>query len=75
MPSKPIKARRFTNALMLSRVAGLTTTYVGQVERGDRVPSLAVVLKLARGLGVPPADLLVDFNPVVLTKLPYDQGR
>jgi hypothetical protein len=47
----------------------LTTTYVGQVERGDKVPSLTVVLKLARGLSVVPADLLTDFSPTVLRAL------
>jgi transcriptional regulator with XRE-family HTH domain len=57
----------------LGDAAGLTTTYVGQVERGeergDKVPSLTVVLKLARGLGVPPADLLGGFTTAVLRNL------
>jgi len=53
----------------LAERAGLTATYVGQVERGAKVPSLTVVLKLARGLGVPPAELLVGFSPAVLRTL------
>lgn len=53
----------------LADAAGLTTTYVGQVERGDKVPSLTVVLKLARGLAVPPTDLLVGFTATVLRNL------
>ncbi|HEX7152152.1 MAG TPA: helix-turn-helix transcriptional regulator [Thermoanaerobaculia bacterium] len=53
----------------LADAAGLTSTYVGQVERGDKVPSLTVVLKLARGLSVAPADLLVDFTPATLRRL------
>ncbi|HEV8432147.1 MAG TPA: helix-turn-helix transcriptional regulator [Thermoanaerobaculia bacterium] len=53
----------------LADAAGLTTTYVGQVERGDKVPSLTVVLKLARGLGIPPADLFDGFPPAVLRRL------
>ena len=53
----------------LADAAGLTTTYVGKVERGDKVPSLTVVLKLARGLGVAPGDLLVDFAPALVRKL------
>lgn len=53
----------------LADAAGLTATYVGQVERGDKVPSLTVVLKLARGLAVPPAELLVGFTPAVLRSL------
>ena len=53
----------------LADAAELTTTYVGQVERGDKVPSLTVVLKLARGLSVRPADLLTGFSPGVLRAL------
>jgi len=53
----------------LAEASGLTTTYVGQVERGVRVPSLTVVLKLARGLSVSPSDLLGDFSPTVLRAL------
>ena len=53
----------------LAHAAGLTTTYVGQVERGDKVPSLTVVLKLARGLAVAPGELLAGFTPGVLRKL------
>ena len=53
----------------LADAAGLTTTYVGQVERGDKVPSLTVVLKLARGLSVAPAELLTGFSHTVLRRL------
>jgi transcriptional regulator with XRE-family HTH domain len=56
----------------LADAAGLTTTYVGQVERGDKVPSLTVVLKLARGLGVAPPDLLADLSIHVVRKLRLD---
>ena len=53
----------------LAEASGLTTTYVGQVERGVRVPSLTVVLKLARGLAVPPGELLSGFSANVLRAL------
>lgn len=53
----------------LADASGLTATYVGQVERGDKVPSLTVVLKLARGLAVPPTDLLAGFTATVLRNL------
>jgi transcriptional regulator with XRE-family HTH domain len=46
----------------LAERAGLTTTYVGQVERGDKVPSLTVVLKLALALEVTPSDMLRTFG-------------
>jgi len=53
----------------LAAAAGLTTTYVGQVERGAKVPSLTVVLRLARGLSLPPNQLLAEFTPTVLRGL------
>ena len=53
----------------VAHAANLTTTYVGQVERGDKVPSLTVVLKLARGLSVPPTELLAGFSAAVLRTL------
>ena len=46
----------------LAERAGLTTTYVGQVERGDKVPSLTVVLKLALALEVLPSQMLETFG-------------
>jgi len=55
----------------LGDAAGLTTTYVGQVERGDKVPSLTVVLKLARGLGVAPTELLAGFTAAVLRNMRF----
>lgn len=53
----------------LADAAGLTATYVGQVERGDKVASLTVVLKLASGLGVAPSELMRAFSPSVLRNL------
>jgi transcriptional regulator with XRE-family HTH domain len=53
----------------LADAASLTSTYVGQVERGDKVPSLTVVLKLARGLRVSPAELLAPFSAGVMRSL------
>ena len=53
----------------LADAAGLTTTYVGQVERGDKIASLTVVLKLARGLSIPPGELLSGFSTGTLKTL------
>ena len=55
----------------LAEASGLTTTYVGQVERGVRDPSLTVVLKLARGLAVSPGELLSGFSANVLRALKF----
>jgi transcriptional regulator with XRE-family HTH domain len=42
----------------LGHAANLHWTYVGQIERGERNLSYKNVLKLARGLGLPPAELM-----------------
>lgn len=53
----------------LADAADLTSTYVGQVERGQKVPSLTVVLQLAIALRVPPEELLQGFTPNVMRSL------
>jgi transcriptional regulator with XRE-family HTH domain len=44
----------------LAHRARLHPTYIGGVERGERNISLDNILKVARGLGVPPATLFRD---------------
>jgi len=42
----------------LAEATGLHATFISNVERGYRVPSLPTVLKLARGLKVDAGDLI-----------------
>jgi transcriptional regulator with XRE-family HTH domain len=42
----------------LSRAAGLRHSHLSAIERGVRAPRLDTIVKLARGLGVQPGDLL-----------------
>jgi transcriptional regulator with XRE-family HTH domain len=42
----------------LGQAADLHWTYVGQIERGERNLTYQNLLKLARGLGVSPAELM-----------------
>lgn len=59
------KGYRWTQEDLAER-SGLTTTYIGQVERGDKVPSLTVVLKLALALNVHPSEIFETFGFPVL---------
>jgi transcriptional regulator with XRE-family HTH domain len=43
--------------------AGLHWTFVGQAERGRRNVSLHNILKLAKGLGIDPGELVRDLKP------------
>lgn len=56
-----IRRRRREQGLTLEELAhrsGMTTSYLGQVERAERKPSLHTVAAVAKGLGLPLAALL-----------------
>jgi transcriptional regulator with XRE-family HTH domain len=50
-------ARGLTQQGLAQRVVrGADTTYIGKIERGDQLPSLKVLLRLSRALGVTVSD-------------------
>src|SRR6266700_144523 len=50
-------ARGLTQKNLARRVAGgVDTTYIGKIERGDQLPSLKVLLRLSKALGVTVSD-------------------
>jgi len=56
-----IRETRIEQALTqekLAEKASLTLTFVGEVERGEKMPSLDTVVRLASGLGMSGAELL-----------------
>jgi len=53
----------------LAELAGVTLNYVGNLERGEQGPSLHVLVRLARALGVDMATLLAEFRGDVIRKL------
>jgi transcriptional regulator with XRE-family HTH domain len=73
---RTIRRRREAVGLTLEQLAersGLSPNYVGTVENGRRDPSLSTVVALAKGLRVPPGELL---GPVQeLSSEAYDVGR
>lgn len=44
----------------LAERAGLTTNYIGMVERGEKIPSLETFIKILNALGVSGDMVLVD---------------
>jgi transcriptional regulator with XRE-family HTH domain len=57
----------------LAHDAGITTGYANQVENGKKVPTLTVILKLARALEMTPSDLLGDFTMAAVKRLRFDE--
>jgi len=47
----------------LAEASGLHVTFVGNVERGYRVPTVPTLIKLAEGLGVPTGTLVEGISP------------
>ena len=84
MMSMPREAEMFGEALKrwrdkrhmtqedLAHAAGITTSYASQVERGRKVPSLTVVLKLCRALECSPGELLSDFTTAALKRMKFE---
>ena len=54
------RERRGLSQEALGLEVGLHRTEVSLLERAGRDPRLATIVKLARGLGVPPKELLED---------------
>ncbi len=49
----------------LAAMSGLHRTYVSQLERGQKSPSLAVIAALARSLGLRPHELVKNAESVL----------
>jgi transcriptional regulator with XRE-family HTH domain len=47
---------------MLASASGLHRTEISLLERGVRDVRLSTIVRLARGLGIPPAELLADLE-------------
>jgi transcriptional regulator with XRE-family HTH domain len=56
----------------LAELAGITATYTSDLERGAKVPSLTILLRLARAFDLTVGELLSDFRREVVQKLRLD---
>ena len=59
----------------LAHRSGLDRSYVGQVERGERNLTLENIFRIAEGLGVPPAKLVVELNESIDLASAGKEGR
>jgi XRE family transcriptional regulator, regulator of sulfur utilization len=44
----------------LAHLAGIERSHLGKVERGEHMPTLALILKIARALGCSSAELMTE---------------
>ncbi len=61
-------ARKWTQE-QLAEAAGITSTYTSDLERGEKVPSLSIVLRLARAFDITIAELLQDFTKEAVRRM------
>jgi transcriptional regulator with XRE-family HTH domain len=53
----------------LAEATGLSTNFIGEMERGLKAPGLGVIVRLAIALDVSVPDLLVDFTDSAVRRL------
>ena len=56
-----IRAERVRQAIaqdQFALLANVDRSYYGKLERGERQPSLALIMRIARGLGVPASEII-----------------
>ena len=59
---RQLRARREISQEELGHLSGLHRTYVGGIERGERNPSFANLLRIADALDVSPSQLFTLFE-------------
>jgi len=55
-----------------AEAAGITTTYTSDLERGTKVPSLTILLRISRAFRMSIADLLSDFTKDAVRRMRLD---
>jgi transcriptional regulator with XRE-family HTH domain len=56
-----LREERGLTQAQLAEAASVSSTYLGIIERGENVPTLSVILQLAKGLQVHPMELFRDY--------------
>jgi ribosome-binding protein aMBF1 (putative translation factor) len=62
------REKRGMSQIELQRTSGIHFSMISHIERGKRIPTLDVLSKLAKGLGITPGELLNDLpiNDIVI---------
>jgi len=68
---RQLRKERGMSQERLAEAANLTEDYIGFIERGENVPTLTVILKLAKGLDVDAGDLVAEFTRPVLRRMKF----
>jgi transcriptional regulator with XRE-family HTH domain len=63
------RKRRALSQERLAELTGLSTNYIGEMERGLKAPGLPVIVRLARALDVGVNDLLGGFTDANIRRL------
>jgi transcriptional regulator with XRE-family HTH domain len=66
---REIRKRRSLSQERLAELTGLSTNYVGEMERGLKAPGLPVIVRLARALDVGVNELLHGFTEANIRRL------
>ena len=59
---RELRTERGLSQWALADKAGLDHNYIGMIERGERNVAIFNVVKIAKALGVPPAELFREFK-------------
>ena len=54
----------------LAHLAGIERSHMGKIERGEHMPTLAMILKIARALGRSAGELMLETE----ARLPKEEG-
>jgi ribosome-binding protein aMBF1 (putative translation factor) len=64
-----VRKERGLSQERLAESTGLSTNFIGEMERGLKAPGLVVIVRLSRALGVSVQDLLIDFSDANVRRL------
>ncbi|HEY8938962.1 MAG TPA: helix-turn-helix transcriptional regulator [Cellvibrio sp.] len=70
---KQLRDTRRLSQEALAERADLNRTYLGEVERGVAIPSLATIAKIATALNLPTSDLIARSENLLNSELPQPE--